>query len=554
MNSLEQTHKHQVTVSRWRRWYSEMSACRVIILSIVFGVLVFAGVLFAADDHDLALSSRYSEIAELNSGAHMVAMTGMGLALVLAFVVMAHRERKRARAAEETNARLQLEIKEKEWAEGELLNSLEMSSRLGRILDDTSNEIYIYDVEFLRFKQVNLGARNNLGYEMKELKNLRTFDIKSEMAEDAFVEMILPLWTGAHKRMVFETVHQRKDGSTYPVEVRLQLSRSETTPVFVEIVQDITERHKLEHERAAYRDHLEDQVAMRTAELAEINCRLALTARHAKVASETKSEFLANMSHELRTPLNAIIGITEMLMEDAEADNSETYDPLRRVHRAGDHLLTLINDILDLSKIEAGRMELNPESFEVSDVLADVMSTAQLLADSNGNRLLLVASENLGDMVADRLRLKQILLNLTSNACKFTRDGEVRISVRRRPAAKGGEELSFEITDTGIGIAKAQMQKLFSAFTQADSSTTRKFGGTGLGLAICRELSHLMGGLVEAESVPGKGSIFSLRLPAVPINSEVDESSENTRKNIDRHAQSASYCNNGMSAESASSP
>ena len=493
-------------------------------------------------------------VTELNSATHMVAMFAVVLVFVLILAVVTYMAWRRARTAERTNAKLQLQMEEKEWAEGELLNSLEMSSRLGRILDDTSNEIYVYDVELLRFMQVNRGARSNLGYEMKELKNLTAFAIKPEMTEDVFVEMILPLWTSARKRHIFETVHQRKDGSTYPVEVRLQLSRSETTPVFVEIVQDITERRDLERERAEYRDHLEEQVAGRTAELAEINGRLAVSARKAKVASETKSEFLANMSHELRTPLNAIIGITEMLMEDAEVDNSETFDPLSRVHRAGGHLLTLINDILDLSKIEAGRMELNPECFKVPDVLADVMGTARLLADNNDNRLILEVSEDLGDMVADPLRLKQILFNLVSNACKFTRGGEVRISARRQPTAKGGVELCFDISDTGIGITEPQMQKLFTAFTQADSSTTRKFGGTGLGLAICRELSRMMGGDVHAESERGKGSTFSLRLPAAPIYDEIQSLPGPSQQSGEWSTQPGSFCNNGPSAGSACTP
>ncbi len=473
---------------------------------------------------------------------------GVAFSISLIFVVkLARTNRRRARAAELANAVLQLQIDEKEWAEGELRNSLEVSSRLGRIVDDTSNEIYVYDVEFFRFIQVNRGARSNLGYEMKELKDLTAFEIKPEITEDAFLEIILPLWTGSTELQVFETMHRREDGSTYPVEVRLQLSRAETPPVFVEIVQDITERRNVEHERAAYSEHLEQEVEERTAELAVINGRLAYTARQAKVANEAKSEFLANMSHELRTPLNAIIGITEMLIEDAEADNPESLDPLQRVHRAGDHLLMVINDILDLSKIEAGRMELNPERFDVFGLLHDVMGTAQPLADRNDNHLVLDASEDLGDLDADPLRIKQILLNLLSNACKFTRGGEVRLSVQRRPDADGKEELRFDISDTGIGITDAQMQMLFTAFTQADSSTTRKFGGTGLGLAICRELSKMMGGGVVAESEPGKGSTFSLHLPtAAEGNGAAGLPVADQRP--------ASYCNNGMSAGSAGTP
>ncbi|MHA1600281.1 MAG: PAS domain-containing sensor histidine kinase [Alphaproteobacteria bacterium] len=502
-------------------------------------------------------SNHYGGMAESLGLTHSTTdMLNLALAVSLALSLivvarLAYSGRERAHAAELVNVRLQREIDEKKWAENELQNSLEMSSRLGRIVDDTSNEIYVYDVELLRFIQVNRGARGNLGYEMKALKNLTAFDIKPEISEDAFLEMILPLWTGSIKRQVFETVHQRQDGTTYPVEVRLQLSRSETQPVFVEIVQDITERRNLEMERAAHSEHLEQQVELRTAELAEINERLALTARQAKVANKTKSEFLANMSHELRTPLNAIIGITEMLMEDAEADNSESFDPLSRVHRAGNHLLTVINDILDLSKIEAGRMDLNPERFNVTDLLQDVMCTAQVLAGDNENSLVLDAPEDLGDLHADPLRTKQVLLNLLSNACKFTSGGEVRVSARRRITDDGDGELRIEISDTGIGITDAQMQQLFAPFSQADSSTTRKYGGTGLGLAICRTLSRMMGGDVVAESEPGKGSTFSLCLPTAPKGEADSSLSDSGQESAGRDVQATTYCNQPMSAGSA---
>jgi len=323
------------------------------------------------------------------------------------------------------------------------------------------------------------------------------------------------LWTGECKRLTFETVHRREDGSTYPVEVRLQLSRAETPPVFVEIVQDISERKRIEQERAAYRDHLESQVALRTAELAETNRRLALAAAASEAASEAKSGFLANMSHELRTPLNAIIGFTEMLLEDATANNdTELSEPLSRVHRAGGHLLTLINDILDLSKIEAGRMTFSPERFTVTDLLADVVATARPIAEGNGNALRVEAADDIGVITSDPLRLKQILLNLLSNACKFTRDGAVSVKAWRQPDPTGGM-IHFAVSDTGIGMSEDQIARLFAAFMQADSSTTRKFGGTGLGLAISRRLSRMMGGDVRVESALGKGSTFTLSLPVV---------------------------------------
>ena len=474
----------------------------------------------------------------------------LGLALSISLIVvakLAHSGRKRTRAAKMTNTRLQSEIDEKKRAEYELHNSREISGRLGRILNDTFNEIYVYDLERLRFIQVNRCACDNLGYEEKELKTLTAFEIKSGITKDAFLEMTLPLRIGSTKLQVFETVHRRKDGSTYPVDVRLQLSRSETPPIFVEIVQDITERRNLEIERAAHNERLEQKVALRTAELAESNRHLVLAAQQAKVASEAKSEFLANMSHELRTPLNAIIGITEMLIEDATADHSASLDFLHRVHRAGDHLLMVIDDILDLSKIEAGQMTLNPEHLDVDGLLRDVMCTAQILASGNDNRLVLDAPGDLGEVYADPLRARQILLNLLSNACKFTRGGEIRVFVRQRSDGDGGGDLRFEISDTGIGISDSQMHRLFTPFSQADSSVTRKYGGTGLGLVISRALSRMMGGDIFVESELGKGSTFSLRLPMAKEDAVANTPAGKT-------VQVATYCKNSLSIGSANTP
>jgi GAF domain-containing protein/DNA-binding response OmpR family regulator len=235
--------------------------------------------------------------------------------------------------------------------------------------------------------------------------------------------------------------------------------------------------------------------------------------RELELASRHKSQFLANMSHELRTPLNAIIGITEMLREEAEEPAFESFlEPLERVHRAGKHLLHLINDVLDLSKIEAGRVELHEESFDLAVLAHEVIVTAQPLAEKNRNRLKLESDLDQALMHGDQLRLRQVLLNLLSNACKFTDNGTVTLAVSA--ASQGGlPGFQIGIADTGIGMTPEQVAKLFSEFTQADSSTTRKYGGTGLGLAISKRLVEMMGGTISVESAAGKGSIFSVWLP-----------------------------------------
>src|SRR5215813_13630227 len=237
--------------------------------------------------------------------------------------------------------------------------------------------------------------------------------------------------------------------------------------------------------------------------------------RQLELASQHKSQFVASMSHELRTPLNAIIGLTEMMVTNAARFGTEkAAEPLKRVHRAGQHLLGLINQVLDLSKIEAGKLELNPESVNLAPLIDEVIGTARQLAQQNKNNLVVEAQEKLGALTVDPMRLRQILLNLLSNACKFTTQGEVKLRVRK--VADGRNWVEFAVADTGIGMTAEQQGKLFEEFTQADSSTARRYGGTGLGLAITRKLARMMGGDVTVASEPGKGSVFSVRLPAGP--------------------------------------
>jgi len=226
--------------------------------------------------------------------------------------------------------------------------------------------------------------------------------------------------------------------------------------------------------------------------------------RQLELASEHKSQFLASMSHELRTPLNAIIGLTEMMVTNVPRFGTEkALEPLRRVNAAGTHLLSLINEILDLSKIEAGKLELHPEPVSLARLIDEVIGTAGQLVEKNQNRLIVEAQENLGALTADPMRLKQILLNLLSNACKFTKEGEVALRVRK--VADGRDWVELAVADTGIGLTAEQQAKLFQDFTQADSLTARRYGGTGLGLAISRKLARMMGGDVTVASEPGKG-------------------------------------------------
>jgi len=268
---------------------------------------------------------------------------------------------------------------------------------------------------------------------------------------------------------------------------------------------------------------LEQTVKERTAELEKKSQEAEEARLEAEAANKTKSSFLASMSHELRTPMNAIIGYSEMLMEEAEDDGNDDYlADLKKIHAAGKHLLSLINDILDLSKIEAGKMDLYLETFDVASVINDVVATIQPLVEKNSNTLNVECQAGLGSMHADLTKVRQGLFNLLSNACKFTKNGAVGLKVSR-DERDGNTWFTFDVTDSGIGITPEQMKKLFKAFTQADSSTTRQFGGTGLGLNITKHFCQMMGGDVTVTSEYGKGSTFTITLPATVVDPKLQK-------------------------------
>ena len=234
----------------------------------------------------------------------------------------------------------------------------------------------------------------------------------------------------------------------------------------------------------------------------------------AEDASRAKSQFLANMSHELRTPLNAIIGYSEMLQEDAQDLGEESFvSDLAKISSAGEHLLGLINDVLDISKIEAGKMELYNESFELTKIIKEVINTAKPLIDRRHNVLQLDCESTVGEMYVDITKLRQILLNLLSNASKFTEQGTIIFKVTRI-TEHDNEWIRFQVSDTGIGLSQSQLQKLFKPFTQADGSTTRKYGGTGLGLVITKRFVEMMGGYISVTSACGQGTSFIVKIPA----------------------------------------
>ena len=282
---------------------------------------------------------------------------------------------------------------------------------------------------------------------------------------------------------------------------------------------EVAERQQAELALSQLNESLEDRILERTAELQRRETDLREAKEQAEAAMEAadcanlaKSAFLANMSHELRTPLNAIIGYSEMMLEDAQDEGAEerTSD-LQKVRGSGRHLLGLINDILDISKIEAGKLEMNIDPVDLADVVSEVESTVAPLMETNGNRFKIAVSEGIGKIESDDQRLRQILLNLLSNAAKFTENGDIALTVERN----GDGWVCFAVRDTGIGMSAEQVDRLFEPFVQADSSITQRYGGTGLGLSISQPFVEMMGGRITIESEPGTGSCFTVWLPDI---------------------------------------
>jgi PAS domain S-box-containing protein len=380
--------------------------------------------------------------------------------------------------------------REREWSEAERDGFRSAARMLGaamtrqraqeyvdNILRSMEESLLVTDTE-LQIRRVNPSALRLLGYSEEELIG--------RPAGQVILEREAPA-----RRSAVERTYRTKAGRPIPVLFSSAEMRDGSGMLegYVWLAQDMTEQKRVEGELVRAKDAAEE-------------------------ANRAKSAFLANMSHELRTPLNAVIGYSEMLQELAlDREQHDLLPDLGKIRWAGKHLLGLINDVLDLSKIESGKIRLSIESLEVLPLVDDAVSTIRPLLEKNGNRLEVACTEPLGAVLGDHTRVRQVLFNLLSNACKFTENGVIRLETRRT-RRNGSDWVEFRVADTGIGMSAEQLHRLYRPFMQADSSTTRKYGGTGLGLAISHEFCQMMGGYLRAESELGKGSVFTVRLPA----------------------------------------
>ncbi len=362
-----------------------------------------------------------------------------------------------------------------------------------RLMIESVRDYAIFAIDLQgRVSSWNPGAERLFGFADSEILGLGSDLLFSTEDRAAGIPQLELARAEATGRAADERWHRRKDGSRFFASGMVTAVRAEAGTLlgYTKVARDITEAKRAEAELRAAKEA-------------------------AEVANRSKSSFLANMSHELRTPLNAIIGYSEMLEEEAVDRGLDDLIPdLDRIHSAGKHLLGLINDVLDLSKIEAGRMDLYLETFDVAEMIRGVLQTIEPLAEKAGNAIRPVLADDLGAMHADLTKVRQALLNLLSNAAKFTRDGTITLRAAREPGPDGRERLALSVEDDGIGMTPEEMDRLFRPFVQADASTTRRYGGTGLGLTITRRFCEMMGGEIVASSEAGRGSTFTIRLPA----------------------------------------
>ncbi len=383
------------------------------------------------------------------------------------------------------------------------------SMELGRIFQRSLNEVYIYDVETLNFVEVNEGARNNIGYTMSELTQMTPVDLKPEYTLDAYEEIIRPLRNQETDKVEFKTYQRRKNRTNYIVEVHLHRSTFDGKDVIVAIILDITQR-----------EEAEARLLDVTMEAQDTKIKLMRVAKEAaEQANEAKSAFVAHISHELRTPLNSILGFSHLLNREASLP-SHHQEYLNHVIQSGEYLLGLINDILELAKIGAVKIELHPSQFDLHEVIRSLQSLYGAKAKDKGLNFELRVEDNIPQYVlGDQNKVRQILINVLSNAYKYTEAGEIVLSVwqEQNGNPSAGYNVYFSISDTGVGIAENELDLLFQPFSQT-ASGRNSMTGTGLGLALVKQFVELMNGTVSVGSEENIGTTVEFNIQLLPAH------------------------------------
>lgn len=371
--------------------------------------------------------------------------------------------------------------------------------RLEQLVQQSLNEIYIFDSKTLQFEYANKSTLRNLGYTYDELLERTPLDLKKEYTKESFYRDLQPLLDKSKQKVVLNTFHQRKDGTEYPVEAHVQIIEEGERKLIAATILDLTS-----HKRS-------ENIIMKQKKMAK---QLALNSKY-------KSEFLANMSHELRTPLNSILLLSKLLEKKKGNLTDDGKEYIDEIHKSAHSLMALINDVLDVSKIEAGEMSFNVKEMKVSQLLTNTTNSFTPLAKEKG--LLFRVQNNVAPdftMLTDPLRVEQVLKNFLSNAIKFTEEGHATVTAYVPPekefnhlSVRTKDLIAFSVEDSGIGIDAKDRRNIFEAFQQVDSSAERKFKGTGLGLSISKQIATSLGGSISLESTPGKGSTFTVFLP-----------------------------------------
>ena len=387
-----------------------------------------------------------------------------------------------------------------------LVEAKKISDDISKIVEESLNEIYIFHAETLKFIQVNKGARQNMGYSLEELQQITPVDIKPDFDLDQFTQTIAPLLNGEEDKLLFETVHQRKDQTTYPVEVHLQYSRLGNQPVFVAIIININQQKNYEKHLIDYSEELEEKVKERTKQLEENRAQIELAFYKEKELSELKSRFVSMASHEFRTPLSSILSSADLISRYEKTEQQDKrMKHVQRIKSSVDNLTSILNDLLSLEKLESGKITSSIAEVDFQDFSSVLLDEVNLL--TTDEQQITYKHSGKGIVKIDQHLVKNILLNLLSNAVKYSPNGtDVELS-----SECNDDILKIEVKDYGMGIPHEDQEHMFSRFFRATNATSIQ--GTGLGLTIVKRYLDLMNGSISFESKENEGTTFSVEIP-----------------------------------------